>query len=112
MRIALSVVVIVGTLAVLFTVGTMLMNNMLLSFVGPDAPQPGVLAWATMWTSIFIIRNLGLEVTLDRVKTWVTGKNPLSSEIDEIRALREKLKQSIQGMYDEDNNDRGSASER
>lgn len=87
-------------LGILSTLGTYLMNRVLLEFFGAGAPQPGVLAWATLWTAVFIFRNAELNVEFDRLRFWISGKKP-DSPIDDLRDIRRELREATRWMEEE-----------
>lgn len=110
MRTTLSLLLIAVASAVFLTIGTVLMNYTLVEFIGAGAPQPSILGWTVVWVSVFIIRNVDLNISIDRLKAWITGDPTTYPELEEIRALRQEIRTSILEAYDEDYPDSGTAS--
>lgn len=97
MRVIYALLAAVGVLLFMFFVGGILMNYALREFVGDNAPQPSLWAWAVLWISLLILRNASTNVELTKVRRWLTGgNNDVPTEIHELRAIRQELKEAVQ----------------
>lgn len=113
-RLLLGLGATVLALTVAMPLGTYLMNKTIAEFFGPSAPQPSVISWGMVWLTILLIRNLEMDIDIDRLRSWIGGYEQ-HDPLKEIKDLRAELRRSLyytEGVVDGSDINGGASGER